>query len=253
MTGRREVTVAVMRVLVTRPAEDAGPLAEALEARGFEPVLEPLLEIRFLAGAALDLAGVQALAFTSANGVRALVNSAPGANDSGHRVFAVGAATAKAASDAGFEDVISADGDVAALAEVIIAECPPQGGAVLHVAGTRRAGDLVAALEDAGIEAQRVVLYEAVAARSLSESLRHGIAAGEIGTVLIFSPRTAALFVNLMTDAGLAAHAHGMVLVALSPAVVEAASALSWGAVRIADKPDGDALLRALGQPADGI
>ena len=35
-----------MRVLVTRAAEDAGPLAHALANAGFDPVLVPVIERR---------------------------------------------------------------------------------------------------------------------------------------------------------------------------------------------------------------
>jgi uroporphyrinogen-III synthase len=176
----------------------------------------------------------------------------PDAKGQGLAVFAVGPATAKAAIDAGFDDVTGADGDVAALARLIIAACSPDGGAVLHVAGSHRAGDLSGALEKAGLKARRAVLYQAVAAETLSEAARAMIAKGEIGAVLIFSPRTAGLFVSLMEDAGLKGAAQGMVLVALSRRVAEAASSLPWGAVRIAGTPDSEALVGALGPPADG-
>ena len=240
------------RVLVTRPMEDAAPLARALSAAGFAAVLEPLLRIRNLEGARPDLSGLQALAFTSANGVRALAHCAPDAKDKGLAIFAVGPATAEAARAAGFANVSSADGEVARLARLIIEACPPAAGAVLHVAGSDRAGDLMGALKDAGLDARRAVLYEAVAAEALSESLRRVIEAKGIGAVLIFSPRTAALFVNLMTDAGLAPLAGEMCLVALSPAVAEAAAALPWGAVEVAGAPVQEALLAALGRAAEG-
>lgn len=60
-----------MRVLVTRPSEDAGLLGERLAALGVEASAAPLLSIENIAGDALDLDGVQAVLFTSANGVRA--------------------------------------------------------------------------------------------------------------------------------------------------------------------------------------
>jgi len=63
------------KILITRPEEDAKPLADALAERGIASVIEPLLAIRTLpetaAPLAEDLAGVQAILFTSANGVRA--------------------------------------------------------------------------------------------------------------------------------------------------------------------------------------
>ena len=45
----------MMRALVTRPKEDATLLAEALRARGVEPVLEPMLHIEPIADARVDL------------------------------------------------------------------------------------------------------------------------------------------------------------------------------------------------------
>src|SRR5437764_14585497 len=60
------------RVLVTRPRAEAVALAEALAARGIEVVIEPLLDIHYRDEPAPDLADVQAVLCTSANGVRAL-------------------------------------------------------------------------------------------------------------------------------------------------------------------------------------
>ena len=61
-----------MRVLVTRPEAGAEPLVEALQALGFHVQSEPLLAVEPIAAARIDLGGVQALAFTSANGVSVL-------------------------------------------------------------------------------------------------------------------------------------------------------------------------------------
>jgi uroporphyrinogen-III synthase len=240
------------RVLITRPAEDAGPLAHELAARGFAVLIEPLLSIRFLDGQVPDLIGIQALAFTSANGVRALLHAAPAAPAAGCAVFAVGPASAAAARAAGFRDVISADGDVGALGRLIAGRLDPDGGAVLYVAGSHIAGDLSGRIEAAGLRARRAVLYEAATSEALSAEARAAIAAGDVGWVLIFSPRTAGLFVTLLQDAGLADRVRGICLVALSPAVAAAAAALTWGEVRVAAAPRQDALLDALGPAPEG-
>ena len=60
-----------MRVLVTRPREDAGETLAALMAMGHEGLVEPLLQIRPVAQDLPDLQGFQALLITSRNGVRA--------------------------------------------------------------------------------------------------------------------------------------------------------------------------------------
>jgi len=83
-----------MRVLITRPREDAAPLAARLAAKGIDSLIEPLLLIHLLPGAPLDLAGLQGLLVTSANGVRAFAARQP---DRDIPVYAVGDASARAA------------------------------------------------------------------------------------------------------------------------------------------------------------
>ncbi len=232
-------------VLVTRPQADAAPFARRIEALGHRAVIEPLIEVRFPSGAAVDLAGVQALAFTSANGVRALVHAAPDAPRA-LAVFAVGEATARAAREAGFTRVTVGGGDVESLARTIVRIASAATGAILHVAGRDRAGDLVGLLKLAGFAARRVVLYAAEPVAALSRSVQEALAAGAIDDVAIFSPRTARQFVTLMTHAGLAPAAGRLRLLALSPRVAEAASGLAFAAVAVAARPDQDALLDLL-------
>ena len=105
-----------MRVLVTRPLDDARATEARLKSRGHEAVVVPLLQVKFHDGPEIDLSGVQAILATSANGVRAF------AQRSARRdlpVFAVGPQTARSAKLAGFSDVKSADGDAADLAKVV--------------------------------------------------------------------------------------------------------------------------------------
>ena len=117
----------------------------ALEMRGHDVLVEPLLTILPIAGADPDLAGVQAILLTSANALPAL-----GGADPGRPVFAVGEASARAARAAGCGDVRAAGGDAASLARLIIAQCRPADGALLHLAGTDVRPGLAEALRAAG-------------------------------------------------------------------------------------------------------
>ena len=175
-----------MRVMITRPREDARPLAEALAARGVESLLEPLLEIVPVAVARIDLAGVQAVMLTSANGARALA-AATDVRDI--TVLAVGAATAAAA--AGFARVETAGGDVAALADLASAVCDAAAGPLVHVAGSHVAGDLAGRLSERGFTLRRETLYTAERAEALSVGAVVALRQGAIDAVLLFSPRTA--------------------------------------------------------------
>ena len=234
-----------MRILVTRPRADAEALVAALAARGHEALVAPMLEIRAPAPGAAppDLDGVQALLFTSANGVRALA-ALTARRDL--PVFAVGDASARAARAAGFARVESAGGDVADLARLVRARCDPAAGALYHAAASRLAGDLKAALADAGFALRRDTLYESVAAQALPEALRAALASGRLDAATFFSPRTAATFVALVRDAGLAGACTRVTALCLSPAVATALAPLAWRAVSTAAEPTQDSLLAAL-------
>ncbi len=236
-----------MRVLITRPREDAAGLAEAFAAHGIETLIEPMLEILYRDAENLDLAGVQAVLLTSANGVRALARA------SARRdilALAVGPATARAARELGFAAVATAGGDVAALAALAAERCRPEDGPLVHVSGSVVAGDLAGRLAAAGFETRRATLYEARPAESLSEAAARAIAAGTIDAVALFSPRTAKTFVRLAARAGLEAALAGTDALCLSEAVAGAARALSWRAVRIAERPDQEALVALLAPAA---
>jgi len=102
--GRR-----IIRALITRPAQDSAPLASELERRGVEVFLSPMLTITLAGEAMPDLAGMQALLFTSANGVRAFARLSA---ERRFPVFAVGDRTATVAREEGLTAIRSADGDV---------------------------------------------------------------------------------------------------------------------------------------------
>ncbi|MFN3512591.1 MAG: uroporphyrinogen-III synthase [Phenylobacterium sp.] len=172
-------------VWITRASPGAEATAERVRALGHSPLVAPLLAVEMVAGPAPDLAGVGALAFTSANGVRAFAERSA---DRSPPVFAVGAATAAAARAVGFRRVLSADGDVKALAEGLIARKGEIAGAVLHPGAREPAGDLVGALAAAGMEARRLVLYDTVAAPAPQAALD---ALPEIDIALIHSPKGA--------------------------------------------------------------
>ena len=188
----------MMRALVTRPRAEAESLAALLAARGIEPVIEPLIEIAGTREALPDLAGVQAILLTSANGARALARAS---GERGLPVFAVGDATARAARDEGFAQVESADGDVGDLARLIARRLKPRDGRLLHVAGSVVAGDLTGVLSLAGFAVERAVLYEAHKADALTPETAALIADGKLDLALFFSPRTARVFAGLVRAA----------------------------------------------------
>ena len=227
------------RILITRPQDDAIPLAALLEEKGHTTVIAPLLEINDL-NQPLDISEAQALLFTSANGVRAAAR-ATGERDV--PALCVGDATGREASAQGFINVKSAGGDVEALATLVRQICDPADGPLVHVAGTLVARDLAGMLEQAGFTVRRAVLYEARRATVLPENAADALRAGTVDGVMLFSPRTATTFSTLVTEAGLAADCASVDMLCLSQAVAEALGALPRQQTKVTQRPTQDDLI----------
>lgn len=234
-----------MRILVTRPSPDAESFAAELRARGHDAFIEPMMTIEALPAqdASIDLAGVQALLFTSANGVRVFAARCEGR---ALPAFAVGQATGQAARAAGFEKVFVADGDVRALAALVRQQLQPEGGALLHPAARKLAGDLKGELEAGGFSVRRCVLYQTVAATHFSKNLCVALREGSIDGVSFFSPRTAEAFVRLAFAAGLSEAFISVRAFCLSRAVSDKVMYLPWCGVTVAEQPTQVSLLTAL-------
>jgi uroporphyrinogen-III synthase len=230
-----------MRVLVTRPEHDARATAQALRARGHIPLLAPLLEVRFRQGDQLTLEGIDGVLATSANGVRAL------ALRTARRdlpLFAVGPQTAAAARAAGFLSVASADGDGAALAEAMPRWLKP--GTLFHAAGDNAQGKLAEALAAKGYAVESQVLYEVIAATTLPAAAAEALAADALDAALFFSPQSARLFADRVSKAGLTQACARLIAACISETAAKALAPLAFAALRVAAKPNQDALLAGL-------
>lgn len=232
-----------MRLLITRPSADAEPLAAELEAAGHQCLIEPLLSIHFLDPPVLNLDAIKAVLLTSANGARALAEAT---NRRDLLLLCVGEATAAAARQAGFSDIGIAAGDVDALMQMVQVMLP-QGAPLLHIAGSVTRGRLVERLSELGYEARRAVLYEARAAEALSQGVQQAIGQNKLDGVLLFSPRTAKLFVRLLETHGLLQAVRGLQAYCLSEAVAEELAGLPFSACHIAQAPTRQALIELIG------
>ncbi len=215
------------RVWITRAQPGAGATAERVRAMGFEPFVAPLLEVRTVKGPPIDLAGVGALAFTSANGIEGFTSRC---TDRGLPVFTVGDATAAAARDGGFEQVISADGDVKALADMIKRHRTGIRGDVLHPAAAETIGEL---------PARKLVVYETVPAR-LAPDLARRVAS--MDAVLLHSQKGARILADILRRNP----APNLRLVCLSQAVASPLKDIPAREIVAAALPNEEALLNLL-------
>jgi uroporphyrinogen-III synthase len=185
-----------MRIALTRPEEDAGALKAKLEAMGHEVVMAPLMTIRPREDAAIPQQRWQAIAVTSANGVRALPENS---GLQSIRTLTVGPQSLKAALARGFR-AEAHGGDVNGLAAFIRASLDPKAGPILYLSGAETAGDLEGQLSAAGFDCHRAVLYDAVPAEELGEA-ETALRNGAIDAVLLYSPRSAKIWLKLAATA----------------------------------------------------
>ena len=219
-----------MRIWVTRAEPGAARTSARLKALGHQPLVGPLLFVRDVESASPP--PFAALAFTSANGAAAFARRDP---ERGKPVFTVGDTTALAARQAGYSDVRSADGDVEALAELILSESPLP-GLVLHACAAEPAGDLVGALKAGGQKAERLTVYEAALADALPEG------ALDAEAVLVHSPRAGEALAALVPPGSVGA----MAAYVLSPSCTEPLAGLGFRSVAVAETPHEASLLALL-------
>jgi uroporphyrinogen-III synthase len=232
-----------MRLLVTRPVEDSEKLATKLRALGHDPVVAPIMEVQLLDGDPLTLDGVQATLSTSANGVRALARRTSRRDVP---LFAVGPQTAETARTSGFINVVSADGDAAALAELIVQRLDPNHGSLFHAAGAETAGRLRQRLEASGFIVASEILYEARPIDGLPPTAADALAADALDGIFAFSPRSGKTLAALVTAAGLAPHCARLDAYCISAAAAEGLAPLAFARIAVAAQPNEAAILALL-------
>jgi uroporphyrinogen-III synthase len=225
-----------MKILVTRPLADGQEIAARLAELGHQALLAPLLEPRFFDGPEPDLADVQAILATSANGIRALVRRTTRRDIP---IFAVGPQTAEEATTAGFADVRSADGDALALADAAARWAQP-GASLLHVCGEDAPGTLADILAARGFAVGRAVLYGIQAATELPSETKAALRDGRLDAVMFFSPRTAGLFLELARDLPIAR----LNALCISPKTAVMLTPGVFAQVKVAEKPNQAAMLK---------
>jgi uroporphyrinogen-III synthase len=232
-----------MRVLLTRPQQDAGVFAGRLRELGHQALSAPLLRVHFRDGEPLAFDGVQGILVTSANGVRALARRTQRRD---LPVFAVGPQTAQEAMSAGFARIENAHGNSAALAEAVSHWARAEAGALLHAAGADGAGGLASLLAAKGYEVRTAILYDVVACAVLPQDVVGALEDGSLDAALFFSPRSAGVFRDCILDAGLSQACARLAAVCISKATADALLPLSFAEIRVAARPDRDALLACL-------
>ncbi len=180
-----------MRVLVTRPRDQAAQTAQKLVALGHQPFLAPVLEIVATGANSPD----EAFDLLLASRAQAFLGLAPSSAIHGLPLACVGAKTADAGRKLGLS-VPWVGADSEALAALLLAESEAK--SALYLAGRERKGQLERLLRAKGWRVEIVETYEARPVTAWPETLLAALARKEIDAVLHYSPRSAALALELI-------------------------------------------------------
>ena len=221
-------------VWITRTQPGATATAARVRAMGHDPVVAPLLAVVALGDAPIALDGVTALAFTSANGVRAF---AARSDARSLPVYVVGPGTAAAARAAGFSDICAADGGVEALAALLTGRRID--GVILHPGALHPAGDLVGALAKADVSARGIAVYDTIAQPPPPQILAR---LATLDAILVHSAKAARCLATVLRGTP----TPGLDIICLSPQVREALADGGERRALTAATPSEDALLSLL-------
>jgi len=232
----------MLRILVTRPEPGASRTARRLQETGFQPVVLPLTETVALPADAGFVTG-DAVAVTSANAVRHTANEVIAAL-AALPCHAVGARTAEAARKMGFSSVIEGSGDAEALADAIAAALP--GKAITYLCGRVRFPMFEQRLEAAGVRVRAVETYDTLPVPYSDETILALLSGQSVDAVLLYSAKAAVAMQALSKRPALQEAFEKIQVFALSARIAAAFGDGAGKTIRIAARPDEEALLALL-------
>ncbi len=224
---------------MTRPQVGAERTAARLRALGHTPHLLPLFTPEFLPVETLPEA--DSLVATSANAIRALTATAPPENLTKIPLFTVGRATAKAAREAGYTNVSSADGTGADLARLILSQ-PARPEKLLYLAGEPRSPQFEAELQAEGLPFKTVTLYR-MAKLSQDPATLDAAFKSPPDVILLYSREAATRFFEIAEPYFAAIVAAKSQILCLSPNIAIAVPEVFKSQLQFAPVPEEDALL----------
>ena len=238
-----------MAILVTRPQPDNETTAAALRAKGLNVLLAPMLRFEPVAFHDDAEARYGAVIVSSANAIRAIEAHLTG-RLLALPLFAVGERSAEAARHAGFRDIAVADGNAAALRDLIVASVRgktlKKASTLLYLAGADLAGDLAGELGERGFSVVTHTTYRMIPVSSLPQDAIDAFAANRIEAVLHYSRRSARAFLDAVRAAGVEISALAIPQCCISDAVASVVRDVGATQVLVARSPDESGLFEAL-------
>ena len=146
-----------MHILLTRPLEDCHEMILKFQFLGHKVSHLPLLKINKVSHENVNSLIYKGIIFTSANAIKFLETKNI---DKNIPCFCVGNATERKARNAGFQNVISAEGNVDNLKELVLQNFDKKDGKLIYVSGETISVALDQLLLKDGYDIKRIINYQ---------------------------------------------------------------------------------------------
>mgnify|MGYP000938901580 FL=1 len=186
-----------MHILLTRPLEDIQELILKFQELGHVVSHMPVIKIEKVNYKSINFSEFSGIIFTSSNAIKYLDTRII---DKNKICFCVGSATEKKARSAGFQNVISADGNVSNLKELILQNFNPSSGKLLYVSGEVTTNDLDQDLISNGYDVKRIINYTARSIENLDEKFIEKLKEKMPDIVYVYSQNSALSFLKLIKN-----------------------------------------------------
>ena len=186
-----------MHILLTRPLEDIQELILKFQELGHVVSHMPVIKIEKVNYKSINFSEFSGIIFTSSNAIKYLDTRLI---DKNKICFCVGSATEKKARSVGFQNVISTDGNVSNLKELILQNFNHSSGKLLYISGEVITNDLDQDLISNGYDVKRIINYTAKSIENLDEKFIEKLKLKMPEIVYIYSQNSALSFLKLIKN-----------------------------------------------------
>ena len=183
-----------MHILLTRPLDDSTKMILKFKSLGHQVSHLPLLKIIKVDHEEINFADYKGIIFTSANAIKYLNFNGV---DKKILCFCVGDATEKKARATGFQNTISAEGNVENLKELILQNFH-KNKRLLYISGETISVNLDQHLSKEGYDIKRVINYRTINNSKFDENFIKELKLNIPNIVYIYSQNSAASFLNFI-------------------------------------------------------
>ena len=184
-----------MHILLTRPLEDSKELILRFSSLGHKVSHLPVIKVEPLEYDEPDYVQFKGVIFTSSNAIKNLDSNKI---DKNIECYCVGFATEKAAKLKGFQNIISAEGNVNNLKELVLRNFDPKNGSLLYVSGEVVSSRLDKDLISEGYSLKRLTNYTVLPTQEIKEEFREELKASIPDIIYVYSENSAKSLLNLL-------------------------------------------------------